>query len=713
MTTARIFLTSALILLAGCQPATKNQVPSAAVGPDADGNPLLTEWTTPYGTPPFDQIEDEHYLPAFRASIERHLAEVDEISSDSAPPTFENTIEALERSGGSLSRVGSVFFAVNGANTNDTLQGVAETVSSELASHSDDITLNTELFARVEAVYQTRDQLGLDAEQLELLEKTRKDFVRSGVNLPDNLKPRLRAINAELASLVEHFERNLLDETNAFEIHVTEEADLGDLPASLRAGAADVAKDRGHEDGWSFTLQRPSINPFLQYSPNRELRRQLFEGYRMRGDNDNESDNKTILGRIVALRAEKAGLLGYDTWSHFSIEDVMAETPQRVYDLLDQVWQPALAKAKTESTALEAMMHAEGIEGELEGWDWRHYAEKVRKAEYDLDEEEMRPYFEFTAVRDGAFWLAAELFGLTFRPLEEVTRWHPDQEVFSVHESDGSLIGILYMDYFIRGSKRGGAWMNELRAQSRLDGEVKPIVTNNFNFPPPTDDTPSLLSFREAQTLFHEFGHALHGLLSDVTYQSLSGTNVAQDFVEFPSQVMENWMSEPEVLRQYARHFETGEVIPDALIDKLKAAATFDQGFTTVEYLAAAYLDMAWHSLPAGAENTPNVRDFELAELDRIGLVDEIPPRYRTTYFAHITGGYDAGYYSYLWSEVLDADAFQAFRETSIFDQESARRFRRLLAQGGSRPGMDLYLEFRGREPVITPLLERRGLNPR
>ncbi|MBE0593907.1 MAG: M3 family metallopeptidase [Gemmatimonadales bacterium] len=687
------------VLVTGCERFTAMQE-----------NPLLAEWDTPFGVPPFDKIEDDHYLPAFRAAMDTHAGEIQAIVDNAEDPTFANTIEALDRSGKALTNVSNVFFAVEGANSNDALREVARTVAPELAAHRDDITLNPALYARVKAVYDAREGLGLTPEQLKLLEETHKGFVRAGVSLPDSAQVRLREINAELAELSQSFGQNLLKETNAFELHVTDAADLGDLPVSLVAAAAEEAERRGHESGWSFTLQRPSINPFLQYSPNREMRRQLFVGYAMRGDNGNAEDNKAILSHTAALRAERAELMGYPTHAHYELSDVMAETPERVYDLLDQIWAPALRVAKDERAAMAAMMLADGVDEKFEGWDWRYYAEKVRQARYDFDENALRPYFEVTAVRDAAFMIANKLFGLTFTRLEDVPMWHPDQQVFEVHEADGKHLGILYMDFFARESKNGGAWMNDLRAQSRLDGDVTPIVTTNFNFPPPTDDGPSLLAYYEAETLLHEFGHALHGLLSNVTYASLSGTNVPSDFVEFPSQVMENWLGEPEVLSMFAKHYQTGEVVPAELIEKLNASSTFDQGFTTVEYLAASYLDMAWHMLTAPEEKEP--RSFEQAEMRRIGLIDEIIPRYRSPYFAHIfSGGYSAGYYSYIWAEVLDADAFQAFKETSLFDQATARSLRdNVLSRGGTRPGMESYIAFRGRAPSITPLLKARGL---
>ena len=433
-------------------------------------------------------------------------------------------------------------------------------------------------------------------------------------------------------------------------------------------------------------------------------------GYALRGDNGNENDNNEILSKIAALRVERANLKGYETHADYILSDNMAETPARVYNFLDQVWAPAIKMAQKEKDDLQAMMAKDGIDEELMGWDWRYYTAKVRQQRYDYDEEVMRPYFEFTAVREGAFMLANKLFGLTFTELDNVTTWHPDQQVFEVKEADGTHVGILYMDFFARESKRGGAWMNSFRSQSRLDGDVTPVVTNNFNFPPPTDDSPSLLSFTEASTLFHEFGHALHGLLSDVTYVSLSGTNVPRDFVEFPSQVMENWMSDPEVLSLYAKHYQTGEIIPNELIEKISASGKFNQGFEKVEYMAAAYLDMAYHTLKT--TDLQNAKSFEIEEMKRTGLIDQIIPRYRSTYFNHIFGGdpsYSSGYYSYLWSEVLDADAFQAFKETSIFDQETANKYRHMLSQGGTKQGMELYVEFRGREPEIDPLLKKLG----
>jgi peptidyl-dipeptidase Dcp len=602
---------------------------------------------------------------------------------------------------------------VNGANSNDVTKETAKTIAPELSAHRDDISLNAELFERVDAVYRNRSSLNLTGEQQRLLEETHKGFIRSGINLDLPSQARLREINAELATLNESFRENLLNDTNNFELLVEDRADLGDLPTSLVALAADEAKRRGHDcECWAFTLQRPSVDPFLQYSPNRELRRRIFEGYAMRGANGDANDNKLAVSRTAQLRAERAALMGYDTHAEFVLSDRMAESPELVYELLNRVWAPAARTAKEERNARQEMMQADGVEGDLEAWDWRYYTEKVRKANYDYDEEALRPYFEVTAVRDGVFALANRLFGLRFESRQDLPVWHPDQQVFEVKDADGSHLAVLYMDFFARESKRGGAWMNALRQQSRDDGagtRISPIVTNNFNFPAPTAGGPSLLSLTEAETLFHEFGHALHGMLSDVTYESLAGTSTPRDFVEFPSQVMENWMKEPEVLAMFARHYRTGETIPGGIVEKITASAKFDQGFNTVEYLGASYLDMAYHSLDSPEAVQPD--SFEHAAMTDIGLIDEIIPRYRSTYFAHIfAGGYSTGYYSYLWSEVLDADAFQAFKETSLFDAATAARYREhILSKGGTRPGMELYADFRGRPPGIEPLLKRRG----
>jgi peptidyl-dipeptidase Dcp len=710
----KIALTAALCLaVAACSEAPAPDVEEATPEAVAAANPILEDWDTPFGVPPFDRIESEHYLPAFRASMEAHNAEIDAIVANPDVPTFDNTIEALELSGSKLSRVSRIFFAVDGANSDEVTKETAKTIAPELAAHRDNIALNKELFERVLAVYEQRDDLDLSAEKEHLLNETHKQFVRSGANLEDAAQERLREINSELAELSQQFSENLLDETNNFELLVTDRADLGDIPESLVALAAEEAKRRGHEcdECWVFTLQRPSINPFLQYSPNREMRKTLFDGYAMRGDNDNEQDNKAIISRMVSLRAERSALMGYDNHASFVLSDNMAENPDNVYNLLDQVWKPALARSKEERADMQAMMTADGIDDRLRGWDWRYYTEKVRKAKYDLDDDALRPYFEVNAVRDGVFSLATALWGLQFEQRDDLPTWHPDQQVFEVKEADGSHLAILYLDYFARESKRGGAWMNALRSQSNVDGFVSPIVTNNFNFPAPTEGSPSLLSLTNAETFFHEFGHALHGMFSNVRYESLSGTSTPRDFVEFPSQVMENWMRTPEVLGMFARHYKTGEPIPQEVVEKINASAKFNQGFATVEYMAAAYLDMAYHVVDSTEPVEP--RGFEDSAMTDIGLIEEIIPRYRSGYFAHIfSGGYSSGYYSYMWSEILDADAFMAFEETDVLDRETAARYRdEILSKGGTRPGMELYRNFRGRDPQIEPLLEKRGLN--
>ena len=712
MNTKLVTTLAACLAVVACSESPTPEVEEAMADPMSSTNLLLEEWDTPFGVPPFDRIASEDYLPAIRAGMAEQDREIDAIVNNPEPATFENTIEALERSGKLLSRSNRVFNALDGAHSNEVIKETGKILAPELSAHGDNISLNKDLFERVLAVYEQRDDIDLTAEQEHLLNETHKQFVRSGANLPDEAQNRLREINSELAELSQKFQDNVLTETNEFELLVTDRADLGDLPDNLVALAADEAKRRGHDcECWAFTVQRPSIEPFLQFSPNRDMRKILFDAYAMRGDNDNEADNKTTVTRVVQLRAERAALMGYESHAHFVLSDNMAENPDNVYSLIDQIWKPALRVSKQERADLAAMMRADGIDDRLRGWDWRYYTEKVRKAKYDLDDSELLPYFEVNAVRDGVFALATELFGLQFEPRTDLPVWHPDQQVFEVKEADGSHLAILYMDFFSRESKRGGAWMSALRSQSNIDGFVTPIITNNFNFPAPAGDEPSLITLTNAETLFHEFGHALHGMFSNVTYESLSGTNTPRDFVEFPSQVMENWMRTPQVLGMFAKHYETGEPMPQELVDKINASSKFNQGFMTVEKLAATYLDMAYHTLDSTEAVEP--RAFENTAMADIGLIDEIIPRYRSGYFQHIfSGGYSSGYYSYTWSEVLDADAFGAFKETDVLDKETAARYREeILSKGGTRPGMELYKNFRGREPRIEPLLEKLGLN--
>ena len=674
-------------------------------------NPFFQEWDTPYGVAPFDQIEDEHYMPAFREGMKQHLAEIEAIASNPEQPTFDNTIAAMERAGKLLNRVAGVFFNIVSANTNDARQAIAREISPLLSQHNDTIFLNPRLFQRIKTLYEQRNTPGLTGEQKRLLEDRYKQFVRGGANLSEADKDKLRTINERLSSLQVAFSENVLKEDNNFKL-LLDEKDLTGLPESVKKAAAEAAKARGYEGKWLFTLHKPSLIPFIQYSDRRDLREKLYTGYIMRGDNNNAFDNKKIFNEIANLRIRKAHLLGYKTHADYVLEERMAKTPEKVYELLDKVWPAALNKAKQERAMMQSMIDAEGGGFKLASWDWWYYAEKIRQQKYNLDEDEVRPYLQIDNVIKGAFILAQKLYGLTFEEKQDIPKYHPEVKTYVVRDEKGDIIGIYLSDWFYRSSKRGGAWMNNYREQSNMDGKrVLPIIVNVGNFTKPTADTPSLLSLDEANTLFHEFGHALHGLLSKCTYPSISGTNVPRDFVEFPSQVMENWVLEPEMLKLYAFHYQTGEVMPQSLIDKIKKAGQFNQGFATVEYMAASYLDMAWHTLTEEQERDVNA--FEKSVLDKIGLIPEIISRYRTTYFRHIVGGYSAGYYSYLWSEVLDADAFEAFKENGIFDRATAQSFRdNILSRGGTEDAMQMYINFRGREPEITPLLKRRGLLP-
>jgi peptidyl-dipeptidase Dcp len=675
-------------------------------------NPLLQEWDTPFETPPFDKIETEHYKPAFNKAMESHKAEIQAIVDNGETPTFENTIAALDYSGKELDKVSSVFSAMNGAMTNDKLQKLSKEIYPKLSQHYDDIYLNPELFSKIKTLHQKKDELGLNTEQKQLLDKYYKQFVRGGANLNDEDKKKFRKINEELSVLSIDFGQNVLKEVNKFELVIDNKEDLAGLPEGAISGASEEAKARGYDGKWVFTISKPSMIPFLQYSEKRELREKLYKGYINKGDHDDSLDNKDILAKMAKLRVERANLLGYPTHAHFQLDNKMAKKPENVYELLNKIWEPALEMAKNERDQMQQMIEDEGKDFELQSWDWWYYAEKVKKAKYDFDESEVKPYFAVDNVIDGVFGLATDLWGIQFEERNDIPKYHKDVKTFEVKDKDGSHIAILYTDYFPRESKRGGAWMDVFRKQHKKDGEfVHPVVYNVGNFSKPTGDKPALLSIDEVNTLFHEFGHALHGMLSEATYPSLSGTSTPRDFVEFPSQVMENWCMHPQVLKKYARHYESGEPIPDELIQKIKESGKFNQGFATVEYLAASFLDMDWHTL-----EKPEIKDvhkFENASMNRIGLIDEIVPRYRSTYFRHIfAGGYSAGYYSYIWSEVLDADAFAAFKNSGdVYNQELAQKYRKhILAKGGTEDAMELYKQFRGEEPTIDPLLERRGL---
>ncbi len=675
-------------------------------------NPFFSEYDTPFKVPPFDEITEEHYLPAFKEGIVKDQKEIDAIVNNPEGPTFANSIEALDYTGDLLTKVESVFYNLLGSNTNDQMQEIAKEVAPLLSKHGDDIRLNADLFKRVKAVYETKNELSLTPEQAQLLEKTYKVFVRGGANLGPEEQARLREINKELSLLSLKVGENILKENNAFEMVLENEEDLAGLPQSAIIGAEEAAKERGKEGKWVFTLHKPSMIPFLQYSKKREFREKIFKAYINRGNNNDELDNKTNLSKMAALRVEKANLLGYDTHADFVLENNMAKKPDNVYKLLEQIWKPALAKAKVEAKDLQAMIDKEGKDFKLEAWDWWLYSEKLKKAKYALDDEILRPYFKLGDVRDGAFYVANKLFGITLEERTDIPKYHEDVKVFEVKEADGSHIGILYQDYFPRASKDGGAWMNSFRKQSRKNGkEIHPVIANVFNFSKPTGDKPALITFEEALTLFHEFGHGLHGLLSNCTYNMLSGTSVPRDFVELPAQVLENWAADPEVIKIYAKHYKTGEVIPQDLLDKIKKSGHFNQGFATVEYLAACFLDMDWHTLTKAEE--VDAEKFESDSLNKIGLIPEIVVRYRSPYFTHIfSGGYSSGYYSYIWAEVLDADAFQAFKETTLFNPEKALSLRKnIYEKGGTEDPMTLYVRFRGFEPKIDALLNKRGLN--
>jgi peptidyl-dipeptidase Dcp len=674
-------------------------------------NPFFVEWDTPFGTPPFGEIKVEHYLPAIKQGTAEESADIEAIISNPEAPNFENTIHALDQAGSLLRTVNGVFDNMQSANTSDELQEVAKTVSPLLSKQSDDILLNEALFGRIRAVYEQRDELDLTPEELKILESYYKDFTRNGANLSAEDKQILREINKELALLTLQFGENVLKETNTFQLIIENEADLAGLPENVIQGAAEDARQLGHPGKWIFTLHKPSLIPFLQYSERRDLREKMFKAFINQGNNNNEYDNKKILTRIVALRIKRANLLGYKTHADFVLEEYMAKEPAKVYDLLNKLWEPALNRAKSEVQAMQALIDEEGGDFRLQPWDWWYYAEKLKKTKYSLDEELLKPYFKLENVRSGAFELVHRLYGITLEKRSDIPVYHPDVEVFEVKDADGSHIGILYTDYFPRTSKRGGAWMNAYRKEYYQDGQrVGPIVCNVGNFTKPTSETPSLLSIDDVKTLFHEFGHGLHGLLSDCQYYKLSGTSVPYDFVELPSQIMENWVTEPEMLKIYARHYQTDEPIPDELVQKLRASALFNQGFETVELLASSFLDMDWHTLTAVTDS--EVLEFEKQSMDRIGLIPEIVPRWRSTYFRHIfSGEYSSGYYSYTWAEVLDADAFQAFKENGLFDRKTGESFRKnILSRGGTVDPMLLYVQFRGKEPSIEPLLDRRGL---
>lgn len=677
----------------------------------AADNPFATESKLAYGFPDFANIKTSDYAPAFEEGIKQKKEEIDAIVNNSEAPTFDNTILALERSGALLKRVSNVFFNITSAETNKELSAIEKEIAPKLSKLTDDINLNDKLFARIKAVKESDEAKNLGTAETRLLNDYYNNFVRGGANLNDEDKEKLREINQELSLLSIKFGDNVLNENNEFELQITDEKDLAGLPEGAIAQAKATAEEVNKE-GWIFTIHKPSLLPFLQYAENRELREKMYKAYIDKGNHNDANDNKENAKKMAALRIQKANLLGYPTHAHFILENNVAKNPENVKNLLGKLWTPALEKAKKERNQMQAIIKKEGGNFKLAAWDWWYYAEKIKQADYALNEEELRPYFQLEKVREGVFMVANKLFGINFKKIDDLKGYHPDVEVFEVTDADGAHIAIYLTDYFPRPGKRAGAWMNSYRKQSNMDGKfVTPIIVNVCNFTKPIGDKPALLTIDEVQTLFHEFGHAIHGMFSKCKYPSQSGTSVPRDFVEFPSQVFENWAMEPTVLKMYAKHYQTGEAIPDELIAKMKKAGTFNQGFATTEYLAAALLDMEWHSLTE--PYTGDAMEFEENILNKEkGLIPEIVSRYRTPYFNHIfSGGYSAGYYSYIWSEVYDADMFNYFKETDIFDQEKGKAYRDIiLSNGGSEDAEILYRKFRGQDPDVEALVEKRGL---
>ena len=675
-------------------------------------NPLLTEWTTPFELPPFSKIEPSHFEEAFDVSMAEARAEIDAVADQAAPATFENTVVALETSGKALSKVARTFFNLSGAHTNEALQKIERDLAPKLAKHSSDTLLNAKLYGRIATLWDEKDSLRLRPEDAKVLERYYKMFQRAGAGLEPDDKARMADLSQKLATLGTSFSQNVLKDESEYQLVLETEEDRAGLPDFLIAAAAEAAKERGHDGKHVITLSRSSIEPFLQFSTNRRLREEAFKAWSARGENQGDTDNRAIIKDTLELRAERARLLGFDSFAAFKLDDTMAKTPGNVRDLLTKVWTPAVARANEEAEKLGEMAQSLGENHEIEAWDWRYYSEKVRKAEHDLDEAELKPYLQLDKMIAAAFDTATRLFGVTFRELKDVPVYHPDVRAFEVLNSDGSHKGLFIGDYFARPSKRSGAWMSAFRSQHKLNGGETPIIVNVMNFSKGAAGEAALLTFDDARTLFHEFGHGLHGLLSDVTYPMISGTSVARDFVELPSQLYEHWLSEPEVLSKFAIHYKTGEPMPKALLDKLLAATNFNQGFATVEYTACALLDLELHLL-----DDPSSFDavaFEKAELAKIGMPKAITMRHRIPHFQHVFSGdgYSSGYYSYMWSEVMDADAFGAFKEAGdIFDKDTADKLLTNIYSAGGRPDPeDAYVAFRGRAPKIDALLEGRGL---
>ncbi len=679
---------------------------------DTADNPLLCEWTAPFGLAPFGDITDAHFGPAFGVALAGHMSEIEGIAGNAEAATFANTIEALELAGKNLKKVGGVFWNLAGADSNDARQQIEREMAPKMAAHGNAITSNAALFKRVDDLFVKRATLSLNAEQMRVLERTHLGFVRSGAKLEPAQKGRMGEIKQRLAALGTQFSQNVLADEKAYELPLPTEADRAGLPASLIAAAAEAAVTRGSSASHVITLSRSLIEPFLIASARRDLRETAFNAWIKRGENGGPTDNRGIVKEILALRTERAQLLGYATFADYKLDDTMAKTAVRVRDLLDTVWGPAKAQAARERERLQKLAVADGANIQIEPWDWRHYAERVRSADYGIDEAEIKQYLPLDRVIAAAFATAERLFGLTFREVTDVALYHPDVRAFEVTGRDGKHVGLFLGDYFHRPSKRSGAWMSAFRSQEKLAGDIRPVIVNVCNFAKPAEGTPALLSMDDARTLFHEFGHGLHGLMSDVTYPSLSGTSVARDFVELPSQLYEHWLGTREVLSEFARHHETGAPMPAELIEKLLKARTFNQGFATVEFLASAIVDIDFHADAAAASADPMVR--QAATLARIGMPREIVMRHATPHFSHVFSGdgYSAGYYSYLWSEVLDADAFAAFEETgNVFDPATAARLAKFVyAAGGVQDEDAAYKAFRGRAPQVEGLLRKRGL---
>jgi peptidyl-dipeptidase Dcp len=671
-------------------------------------NPFFSEYKTPFQVPPFNEIKLEHFKPAIQAGIAEQIAEIKAIVDNKEVPNFENTILAFDNSGELLGKT-RIFSNLNSANTNDQMQALAREITPIQSAHRDNIMLNMDLFKRVKAVYEKRNSMNLNHDQLRLVEKIYKDFERNGANLPEDKQAELRKLNEQLSMQTLQFGENTLAETNKnFKMVVDKKEDLKGLPDDVITAAAELAKKSGQEGKWIFTLQKPSMLPFLQYAENRSLREKLYKGYLNRGNYNNAFDNKQVIANIIKLRDRRAKLMGYPNYAAYTVDENMAKTPENVDNFLMKLWVPALERAKKERDDMQAMIDKEGGKFKLESWDWWFYAEKVRKAKYDLDESQLKPYFKLENVINGMFYVANKLYGVKFIKRTDLPVYNEEVMAYEVQEADGRHIGVFYMDFHPRPGKNAGAWCTTYRSQSYKDGKkITPVVSIVCNFTRPAGDTPALLSFEEVTTLFHESGHAFHSLFTDEPYKR-TARDVPRDFVELPSQIMENWASEPEVLRVYAKHYQTGRVIPEELITKLTKSAQFNQGFETVELLAASLLDMDYHTNPFNGD----VLAFEKASMDKIGLIKEIEPRYHSTYFSHIfSGGYSAGYYVYTWAAVLDADAFDAFKQSgNLFNPELAAKFRTLLTKSGSDEGMTVYKNFRGQEPSIEPLLKRRGL---